>query len=165
MNTSSTPQIKQVVKEYHPLFYKICRAYADDFDFDDLYQEVLINVWKGLKSFRQDSKLSTWMYRVALNTAMTYQRDKKRKHSHILSGIELDREAEVSDSSEKEERIKALYVALRKLTKDDRSIMLLYLDDRKYDEIAEITGLTKSNVGVRINRAKTKLRELLSHQS
>jgi RNA polymerase sigma factor (sigma-70 family) len=68
---------KEIIKEYHPILYKIGRVYTNDDDFDDLYQEMLIAIWKALKNFRGDSKISTWLYKVALNTALTYQRKNK----------------------------------------------------------------------------------------
>lgn len=165
MHELDQSDFKQIVAEYHPLIFKICRAYSEEFDMEDLYQEVLINVWAGLKNYKGDAKLSTWMYRVTLNTAMTYHRDKKRRRSHILRGIEIEKPDQSEDAQEKERRVQELYNALRQLPKDDRSIILLYLEEKKYDEIAEITGLTPSNVGVRINRAKKKLKQLLSSRS
>ena len=78
--------INQLIQEYHPMIYKICRVYSDEYDFDDLYQEISINLWKGLKRYNGDSKLSTWAYRVALNTALTFQRNhSKHKNKAPLS--------------------------------------------------------------------------------
>jgi len=133
------------------------RSYADPSQFEDLYQEILIQLWKGYRSFRGDAKLSTWIYRVALNTSMTFLRDRKRKtrHTHEISeaihiGVQ-DQPLEIKD------QVDQLHKAIRKLPEEDRSIIILYLDDYPYKEIAEIIGLSSSHIGVKINRIKKKL--------
>ncbi len=155
---------KSIIDTHHPILYKIGRSYASADDFDDLYQEMLINLWKGLQNFSGKSKLSTWIYRVVLNTALTYNRNKKRKKvAHVpVEQIENIVETDTKQHKQNQENdIKQLYVAIRKLPKDDRSIMLLYLEEKSYDEIAEIIGIKRNNVAVKINRSKKKLHELL----
>lgn len=159
---------KSIIDAHHPILYKIGRSYASAEDFDDLYQEMLINLWKGLQSFSGKSKLSTWIYRVVLNTALTYNRNNKRKKVSQVP-VEQIKDAMETDSrqeqQEQEDDIKRLYVAIRTLPKDDRSIMLLYLEEKSYDEIAEIIGIKRNNVAVKINRAKKKLYELLTENN
>lgn len=156
--------INQLIQEYHPMIYKICRVYSDEYDFDDLYQEISINLWKGLKRYNGDSKLSTWAYRVALNTALTFQRNhSKHKNKAPLSESAVA-SADLNEAEEKERRVNRLFEAVRKLEKVDRSVMLLYLEEKKYEEIAEITGLSTSHVGVKISRAKKQLKKLLEGQ-
>jgi RNA polymerase sigma-70 factor (ECF subfamily) len=150
-------KFEDIVQEYHPIIYSVGRSYADPSQFEDLYQEILIQLWKGFASFRGDAKLSTWIYRVALNTSMTFLRDRKRKTRQtqeiseaIQIGVE-DIPLEVKD------QIDQLQKAIRKLPEEDRSIIILYLDDYPYKEIAEIIGLSANHIGVKINRIKKKL--------
>ncbi len=154
---------KSIIDSYHPILYKIGRVYASDDEFDDLYQEMLINLWKGLPNFKGNSKISTWIYRVVLNTALTFQRDKKRKPSGSVDfeNFQNTWRSDEEDVSDKEHEIKLLYNAIRMLKKDERSLILLYLDEKSYDEMADILGLTSTNVGVKINRIKKKLYNLL----
>lgn len=162
----SVQDFQQIIREHHPILFKIGRVYSDAEDFDDLYQEMLVAIWKGLCNFKGQSKISTWMYRVALNTALSYSRGKKRR-SIPKADIKTAEHA-VSDTAEEkreeEARINKLLEAIQQLKKEDRSIILLYLEEKSYDEIAEIVGITKSNVGVKINRIKKKLFELLSEK-
>lgn len=150
---------KTLIKEYHPLLYKVCRSYTDNsVDFEDLYQEILIQVWKSLNRFKGDSKLSTWIYRVALNTALTYQRKQKKKAIPIQEiQYAIIQEDTILEKREKEQQIELLYTCIRALKKEERSIILLHLEGKQYDEIAEIIGITTSNVGVKLLRIKKKL--------
>ena len=155
---------KEIIKEYHPILYKIGRVYTNDDDFDDLYQEMLIAIWKALKNFRGDSKISTWLYKVALNTALTYQR--KNKFSFLqksnLDEIENIPFTHENSAIDREASIAALYDAIKQLKSDDRSLVLLYLEEKSYEEMAEILGILTSLVGVKINRVKKKLFKLLN---
>lgn len=157
-------QFEQIIKEYHPILFRIGRVYSSDYDFDDLYQEMLINIWKGYKNFKGDSKLSTWIYRVALNTALTFNRDnlKHNKNEKWEHHVEIPDTHGNKELEETERKIKRLYEAIGKLKADQKAIILLYLDKKSYLEISEITGLSESNVGVIINRIKKKLFNLLS---
>ena len=159
---NSVDNFEGLIEEYHPIIYKICRVYAEDDDFKDLYQEILINLWKSYKSFEGRSKLSTWLYQVALNTALTYQRNAKRYKARIAASRMPALPEEEPHWSEKEQQIAMLYKAIAMLKKDDRSLILLYLEEKPYEEIAEILGLTISNVGVKINRLKKKLFQFLN---
>ncbi len=153
---------EHLIKQYHPMIYKICRVYSSSEDFDDLYQEVLINIWKSQKSFEGRSKLSTWLYRVVLNTALTYHRNTKKAKAKVPIDQIAEVPDEVNDNKEKQIEMDRFYHAISQLKKNDRSIILLYLEERTYEEIAEITGLTTSNVGVKINRLKNKLFKILN---
>src|SRR5688572_18754220 len=145
-----------VLNNHRGLIYKVCNLYCSDReDRKDLFQEIVLQVWKSLGNFRHESSLSTWMYRIALNTAITHFKKEKRSVNLIhIEGIEIP---DINDSEEKEELLTQLFAAIEHLDKIDKSIILLYLDEKSYDEISEITGLSKSNVGVKLNRIKTKL--------
>ena len=145
-----------ILNDHRGLIYKVCHLYCDDpEDRKDLFQEIVLQVWKSLGSFRQESTIGTWMYRIALNTAITHFRKEKRLGGKVsLTGIDIP---DLNDSSEKEDQLKELFKAIEDLDRIDKSIILLYLKEKNYEEISEITGLTRTNVGVRLNRIKIKL--------
>ena len=146
----------ELLNNHRGLIYKVCHLYCDDpEDRKDLFQEIVLQVWKSLGSFRQESTIGTWMYRIALNTAITHFRKEKRLGGKVsLTGIDIP---DLNDSSEKEDQLKELFKAIEDLDRIDKSIILLYLEEKNYEEISEITGLTRTNVGVRLNRIKIKL--------
>ncbi len=157
---------KDIVAKHHGIFYKIARAYTiEKADFDDLYQEMLIQIWKSLHNFKEESKLSTWIYRVSLNTALTFQRKEKKKipikQLNEFENIDQLNKAAFEKTNIKEEKIELLYKCINQLKKDERAIILLYLENKKYEEIALIIGLKSSHIGVKINRIKAKLHKLL----
>ena len=139
------------------IIHKVTRIYCDDEDDrKDLFQEILIQLWKSYDKFREQSKFSTWMYRVAINTAITnFKRDKKSRKSEI--GKDLYQLADEPYDEEKEEHLKLLYEAINQLTGIEKSITLLYLEDKPYEEISEITGISQNYVRVKMNRIKKKL--------
>lgn len=140
------------------ILHKVCGMFHDNIqDKEDLYQEIIIQLWKSWTKFRGNSKLSTWMYRVALNTAISMSvNSKKHTKARSLSPHDL-KYADESSSDVSNEDINALYRAISTLSKIEKAVILLYLEEKTYEEIAEITGLSKSNVGVRILRIKKKL--------
>ena len=150
----------QLVKEHEGVIFKITSVYTNNYeDKKDLYQEIVFQLWKGFDSFRGDAKVSTWMYRVALNTAFTFLRKEKRKgHSVALENIELKYE---HDDPILEERLKEMYKQIRLLNDLEKGLILLLLEGKKYEEIVQITGLSSSNVGTRISRIKQKLKQQL----
>ena len=139
------------------IIHKVTRIYCDDEDDrKDLFQEILIQLWKSYDKFREQSKFSTWMYRVAINTAITnFKRDKKTRKSEI--GKDLYQLADEPYDEEKEEHLKLLYEAINQLSGIEKSITLLYLEDKPYEEISEITGISQNYVRVKMNRIKKKL--------
>ncbi|AXT20223.1 sigma-70 family RNA polymerase sigma factor [Flavobacteriaceae bacterium AU392] len=149
-----------IIKEHEGVIFKITRVYThSDDDQKDLYQEIVYQLWKGFDRFRGESKISTWMYRVALNTAFTFLRKEKRKgHKVELDHLHLKYEP---DDPILEERLKEMYTQIRKLNDLEKGLILLLLEGKKYEEIAQITGLSNSNVGTRISRIKQKLKQQL----
>ena len=149
---------EDIIESFHPLIYKISRAYTDnDFDFKDLYQEIIIQIWKAHKTFKGNSKLSTFVYRVSLNTSLNYRKSNKIRGAKIKY-VDIPEYVESERASvEKKEDIDILYKCISGLKKVERAVVLLYLENEKYEEIAKITGLTTSNVGVMISRIKKKL--------
>jgi len=156
---------KSIVDEYYPILYKIGRSFtSNSADFDDLYQDMLIQIYDSLKSFRSESKLSTWIYRVALNTALTFNRSNKKKHNETHDGnweyLEEEDKTETT-AQERESNIEMLYAAINELKKEERAIVLLHLEGKQYEEIADIMGISKSNTGVKLMRIKNRLQTIL----
>lgn len=150
----------QLIKDHEGIIYKISRAYCDrSEDQKDLHQDIVLQLWKGFDSFRGDSKPSTWMYRVALNTAFTFLRKEKRKGNAVsLDYVHLTYEPH---DPILEDRIKEMYAQIRALNDVEKGIMLLLLEGKKYEEIAEVIGFTRTAVGTRISRIKEKLKQQL----
>ena len=148
----------RLIKENEGVIFKITTIYTENGqDQKDLYQEIVYQLWKSYDSFRNESKISTWMYRVALNTAIG-QLKKSKKHS-IKTGIDqvVLRQTENYDT-EFENRLKMVYEQIHQLNILEKGLILLLLEGKKYEEIAEITGLSETNVGTRISRIKQKLK-------
>lgn len=149
----------KAVYDNQKIIYKLCRVYRDSpEDQEDLFQEIVYQLWKSYPSFRNESKISSWLYRIGLNTAMTVYRKKKPPIAYFENLPEHIDSETVTAVSENEER---LFSALRMLNDSEKAIMSLFLEDFSYQEIAIITGLTESNIGVRLNRIKTILKKIL----
>jgi RNA polymerase sigma factor (sigma-70 family) len=145
-----------LLNKHRGLLYKVCNIYCSDpEDRKDLFQEIVIQVWKSLPTFRNESAVSTWMYRIALNTAIThFRKEQKQPDKLALTDFDIP---DFPSGDLLEEKTSKLFEAIEKLDKLDKSIILLFLEEKSYEEISDITGLSKSNVGVRLNRIKTKL--------
>ena len=152
-----------IIAENQGIIHKVCSIYCDmEEDRRDLFQEILAQLWKSYPSFRNESKFSTWMYRVALNTAITsFKKEKRQPDKAGLPHENLQMAEEMYDSRA-EDQIKVLNKAIGKLTGIEKSIILLFLEDKKYEEIAEITGITQNYVRVKMNRIKKKLKLLMN---
>lgn len=147
---------KTWVSQYKGLFFRIVRAYAvTPMDMDDLFQEMMIQVWRSVPSFKEACSVSTWIYRVAINTALTWVR-KKRRHPR-MEGIEEGASLLREGGEAPDERLAWLYTAIHQMDEIDRSVVLLLLEGFSYKEIAAIMGITETNVGVKINRIKKRL--------
>ncbi|MCF8330915.1 MAG: RNA polymerase sigma factor [Bacteroidales bacterium] len=157
---------KSVIDKYYPLLYKIGRSFTNNkADFDDLYQEMLIQVYHSMKQFKGKSKMSTWIYRVALNSAISYSRKHKRKEREISRdnfNLHENSSDEKNDVNEREKKIELLYESINELKKDERALILLHLEGKQYDEIAEIMGISRTNTGVKIMRIRKKLQRILT---
>jgi len=131
-----------------------------EFDRQDLFQEIVIQLWKSYPKFRGDSKFSTWLYRIALNTAISDLR-KQKKHITLTEPANLPTEiADIQYYKEKEEQLQQLHNAIAQLTEIEKAITMLYLEDRSYDEMEDILGINQNNLRVKMNRIKDKLRKL-----
>ena len=150
-----------VIKENMGIIGKVCRMYhSNDDDIQDLQQEILVQLWRGFPRFRGESKISTWIYRVALNTAISdFRRAKVIPYKQSIGEREL-RLAEPEESTDKED-LEILYRVIEQLSGIEKAITLFYLEDTPYDEIAEIIGITRNNLRVKMFRIKEKLRKII----
>lgn len=148
----------ELLNQNQNIIHKVCNLYMDNAaDREDLFQEITLQAWNGFKNFRSESKFSTWLYRVALNTAISYFRKAKNKPSLQLT-TQLPEQADEHENNQ--DKMNAMYKAIASLGKIDKALIMLYLEDYNYDEIGNMLGITANNVAVKINRLKTKLKEL-----
>lgn len=149
----------QQLQKHQGIIIKICNSYCSmKSERDDLAQEIVFNLWKAYKNYTPDYKFSTWMYRVALNVAVSFYRKEKRSFQFSSYSENLIVFEDTMNSQELEGNLKLLHEFIQELKEIDKSIMLLYLDDKSYKEIAEIIGITESNVGTKISRIKMDLK-------
>ena len=143
------------------IIIKICRAYTNtQEDFEDYYQEVCLQIWRSHDNFREQSEWSTWVYRLSLNVCLTFLKKKKNNHQHFASDY-LPAELTEDSQAFADESLNQLYDAIRQLSEVDRGVIMLYLEEKSYQEIADIIGTNPNNIGVRIKRIKQRLKKLL----
>lgn len=153
---------KQYILPYAGIIIKICRAYTDsEEDFQDYYQEVCLQLWKSRENFKGDSKWSTWVYRISLNVSLSLLRKDKKVNKNSVELPQLEDGNHQQANPFDDESLKLLYKAIKQLSDLDRAIILLYLEENSYQEIAEIMGLSPNNIGVKITRIKKKLKKIL----
>ena len=154
-----------LINQHQNIIHKVCNIYMhDSADKEDLFQEIIVQLWKAVPKFQEQSRFSTWLYRVALNTAISDFRKKRRALPVIQTEVaSLEIESELID--DKDERLKTLYAAITQLQEIDKAIVMLYLEDKSYDEMEDIVGISASTLRVRMNRIKEKLRELTKNTS
>lgn len=144
----------QIISENEGIINKVVSFYASkQYSPEDLYQEIVLNLWRSYPDFRGDSKVSTWIYRIALNTCITYYRKKSKTPKTIELYVEIP-------DIVKNDDIRELYRLISMLSKIDKALILLWLEDKSYKEIAEITGLSTTNVGTKLSRIKEQLKSM-----
>lgn len=145
----------EMLDTYKGVIAKVCCVYASAAnDFDDLYQETVINLWRGFDNFRGDSKVSTWIYRAAINTCITQIRRNNRRQNEVPLDVNLPI---IAEESTKMEDYRRLHSLISRLGPMEKAIVTLWLDERTYEEIAAVTGLSQTNVAVRLHRIKEKM--------
>lgn len=149
-----------IITEHQGLIYKVCRMYRDNAeDIRDLYQDIVLQLWRAFSSFKGESKISTWIYRVALNTAITQLRKNRHKPTHL--SITEHMTETIRDKDSPADEIEHMNKAIAHLTEVEKAIIILYMDEYKYKEIAEMVGTSESNVGFKINQIKKKLKVVI----
>ena len=157
-NQDKNDQFLEMLDKYKSVIAKVCCIYASpSADFDDLYQETVINLWNGFDKFRGDAKISTWIYRAAINTCITWTR-RNKTHNNAVT-LEADMPI-IEEESSKMADYKQLQFLISKLNPIEKAIISLWLDEKSYEEIAVITGLSHNNVAVKLHRIKEKMSKM-----
>ncbi|MGB7784963.1 MAG: sigma-70 family RNA polymerase sigma factor [Salinimicrobium sp.] len=151
------------LEKHQNIVHKICRMYTNDQEsHNDLFQEITIQLWKAYPKFRGDAKFSTWMYRVALNTAITlYRKSKREIRTQDFDDVSFKIKAQEYDD-QTEQQLKLMYKAVKQLNDIDKALVFLYLEDQSYREISETLGISEVNARVKMNRIKTALKNILN---
>lgn len=160
--TDREARFTAIAAEYKEVIAKVCWLYVSEYaSFDDLYQEVLINIWQGLDSFRGEAKLSTWIYRTAINTCISWHRRNKKHSAASVSIDELISEpVDTGSGNLQPEEYRELYRLINMLGPIDKALVSLWLDEKSYDEIAAVMGISSGNVAVKMHRIKEKLSKM-----
>ena len=147
-----------MVKEYRKTIYTVCYFFSKDTEeVNDLYQEILINLWRGFPNYRGESSLKTWIWRVSLNTCSNQERKKKRRIQTVPLSIDIDL---YNDEDAGSRQIQMLYDRINRLDVFDRAIILLWLENMTYQDIADVVGISVSNVTTRLFRIKEQLKSM-----
>jgi len=151
-------QFLALIKEHQGIIHKICRLYRESKeDREDLFQEIIFQLWKSLPGFKGDAKISTWIYRIALNTAIAVFRKNKPKIEYASVLPDMQEEQQSEELALRQER---LFAVLKQLDDSEKAFITLYLEDLNYQQIAEIIGVNENYVGVKLNRIKNKIQKL-----
>jgi len=152
-----------LLEENQNIVHKVCRLYTNNREqHNDLFQEVTIQLWRAFPKFRGDAKFSTWMYRVALNTAITlYRKSKRTVQTQDFDDVMFRISSEEYDDTV-EQQLKVMYNAIKDLNDIEKALVFLYLEDKNYKEISETMGITEVNARVKMNRVKGKLKKLVN---
>lgn len=153
---NSEQSFNRMLQEQKSTIYTVCYMFSDSKEeVEDLFQEICIRLWKGFGSFRQESSVRTWVWRVATNTCITWQKEQQKHHTELDVNVDL-----FSEKKEDTAQVRMLYDRIHRLGVFDRAIVLLWLENMSYEEIAQITGLTVKNVSVRLVRIKEQLKNM-----
>ena len=148
----------RLVKEHKSTIYTVCYMFShDEEEVNDLFQETLINMWKGIDSFREESKISTWIYRVALNTCLLQERKKKKEVKKVPLTMNVNF---FEDSDANSVQVRQLHQRIGRLGLVDRALVMMWLEGMSYDEIGTVMGISAQNVGVKLYRIKEQLKKI-----
>jgi RNA polymerase sigma-70 factor, ECF subfamily len=159
-NQDIEKEFESRISEHEPLIHKVCRIYAyTQADRQDLFQEIVIQLWRSYPRFKGEAKFSTWLYRVALNTAISGL----RKQKDFITSVEPDKlpnHPHVEYTDDEEEQIHELYRAIAMLNEVEKAVVMLFLEDKSYEEMEDIMGINQGTLRVKMSRIKDKLRQL-----
>lgn len=162
-------QFLRMVRENEPRIRRLCRIYAPDPDArQDLYQDILVQLWRSLAGFRAEAREGTWLYRVALNTALAFRRRSSGRREKSLEEGHFQHPDSAKGPAERAHRdqsMEKLYSEVARLPDPDKALVMLYLDDVPYSDIADILGMSESNVGVRLHRIRKRLGARLAEEA
>ena len=161
--TEKEKEFINLIETNQGIIYKVARSYSkSEHEFNDLWQEILMRLWKSYENFRGESKFSTWMYRISINTAVSIYRKEKKHYKEYNNNIIPDISEDIIYEVERNEKISILYKAIEKLNDIEKAIIMLYMEGCSYDDMSEILGISISNIGVKINRTKNKLKKIIN---
>lgn len=161
-NKVSNDFYQTLILPFAAIIIKICKAYTNSQeDFEDYYQEVCLQIWRSKDNFREQCEWSTWVYRISLNVCLTLLKKKKSNGQWYFTSDVLPDVIIPENRAFEDEPLNQLYVAIRHLSEVDRALILLYLEEKSYQEIADILGTNANNIGVRVNRIKERLKKIL----
>jgi len=159
MSTPKQARFQALVEEHKKILYKVCRSYCrNPGDREDLAQEIVVQLWRSFRSFDERARFSTWMYRIALNVAISFYRRESVRTRHIVPGSEHLLET-IGDTENRSEEVSMLYGWIEELDPLNKALVLLYLDGNNYQETATILGISETNVATKISRLKETLRQ------
>lgn len=169
-NPADEPRFLELVNENRDRILRVCRVYAwNAADCDDLYQEILFQIWRGLPALKEEQFANTWLYRVAINTAISFVRKRASRLDRVVhfEHADLTRTIESRQAADErvDDRIADLYTAIYKLDSLEKALVTLFLEDFTYQQMAEITGITAGHVGVMLHRARKKLSGLMKEEA
>ncbi len=166
MSRSEKDALLAVLRDHKGILIKIIRSYCRNADdWKDLEQEIIVQIWKSLKSYDAQYRMSTWIYRIALNVAIShYRRDRKRQYDKPLEE-EIFTLAEDKSHDEHKEKVEVLYRFIDQLNEFDKALVILYMEDRSHSDIAAVMGISVSNVGTRLSRIKNRLKTSITQSN
>jgi len=166
MNDKKSRQFQEIIENHKGILYKVAGTYCQNTeDRQDLIQEIRIQIWQSLDKYNSDYKMSTWLYRISINTAISfYRKDKNRNQTSVKLDGKIQQPEELYDK-EKEDKLNLLEQFIYELNEFDKAIMLLYLEEKCHEEISTILGVSKSNIGTKIGRIKDTLKNRFSQQN
>ena len=158
MKKQNEEQFARLVREHKSSIYTVCYMFShDEEEVNDLFQETLINMWKGIDSFRDESKISTWIYRVALNTCLLQERKKKKEVKRVPLTMNVNF---FQDADSNSTQVRQLHQRIGRLGLVDRALVMMWLEGMSYDEIGAVMGITPKNVGVKLFRIKEQMKKM-----
>ncbi len=159
MTTPEQERFQSLLEEHKKILYKVCHSYCrNPGDRDDLAQEIIVQLWRSFRSFDQRVRFSTWMYRIALNVAISFYRRESVRTRHVVPGSEHLLEA-IDETASRPEEVQVLYEWIEGLDPLNKALVILYLDGNNYQEIADVLGISPTNVATKISRLKETLRQ------
>lgn len=162
MKSEKQKEFLHQLNENQRIIHKICKIYTDNIhDHEDLFQEIVIQTWKSYSDYRGDSKFSTWIYKIGLNTALALFKKKNYKKEELHENLTHFKIYDDNNHEEKDAQIQAMYDAIHLLSDVEKALIMMFLEDKPYKEISEILGIAEGNARVKMNRAKEKLRTLI----
>lgn len=151
-------EFSKMVREHRSTIYTVCYMFShDDDEVADLFQETLVNMWNGYDSFRHESNMRTWIYRVAMNTCISADRKKKKRGKHVTLSVDISL---YSDVDQETKQVQQLHERIQKLDLVDRALVMMWLEGMNYDEIAMVVGISTKNVSVKLVRIKEHLKNM-----